>query len=105
MISEAVAKIAEADLGSFGDFKEKDGKIMVVVENSGEKSKVVINIQGELDDNQIQKAAELIKSIGGDELQLSATLATDQAPEFINRILVELTGNPNVDIEIELAVE
>ena len=29
MISEAVAKIAEADLGSFGDFKEKDGKIMV----------------------------------------------------------------------------
>ena len=104
-ISDAVTKVANADLGSFCNIKEKDGKLMVVVENSGNPGAVVVTIQGELDDNQLQKAVDIVKGYGGDELQLSATLEIQKAVEFVNKVFVELTGNADVDIEVELALE
>lgn len=104
-IAEAISKVASADIGSFCNIVEKKGNRMVVVENSGETGKVLISLQGELEEAEINKLSELIKSVGGDDLQLSAVLNVDDAPEIVDKMVVILAGTEDADIDIELVVE
>jgi len=105
-IRDAVSKVLSADIGAFCNVSEKKtGKIMIVIENSSKPGKAVVSVQGELTDEQIAKAKEIVESLGGDSLQLIMELPKEQIPEATDKILSELLGTEEFDIEIELVVE
>lgn len=105
-IKDAISKVISADFGSFCNIIEKkSGKIMILVENLGEKDKVAITVQGELSDDQIEKVQKILEEIGGDPMQLQVSLGLDQAVDIIDKIFSNLLGTPEFPVDIELAVE
>ena len=105
-IRDAVSKVLSADVGAFCNISEKSmGKIMITVENYGEEGSVTITIQGDLTDDMIGKIQPIVESYGGDVFQMQASLDLEKSVEFIDKVLTEATGNQDVDIEVELALE
>lgn len=105
-IKNAVSKVMSADLGAFCNILEKKlGKIMILVENLGEKDKVMITVQGELSDDQIEKAQKIMEEIGGDPMQLQVSLGLDQAVDIIDKFFTELVGASEFALDIELAID
>ena len=105
-IKDAISKVISADIGAFCNILEKKSeKIMILVENLGEKDKVAITVQGELSDDQIEKAQKIIEEAGGDPMQLQANLGLDQAVEVTDKIFSELLSSSEFSVDIELAIE
>ena len=105
-ILDAVNKVASADPGAFCNIVEnKEGKVMVAVENAGGSDEVIIKVQGDLSDDQVSNILSVVESLGGDTLQMEISTPKDNAVNIIEQIFKSALNTDDYDVEIELVLE
>ena len=104
-ITDAVNKVASADIGAFCNISDPEGKVMITIENMGEANNVNLVIQGDLSDDVIEKIQQVIENHGGDIMMMQITCSPDKAPDIVEEVIATALGKSDYNVNIELALE